>query len=54
MCGPGDEDDDDVIDEDAERERLEDELENWYMDNDPYSDDEKEQMGSSEFFFPDD
>lgn len=37
MYGPGDEDNDD--DQAA-----------WEMDNDPYSDDEKEQMGSSEFF----
>nr|CUV28857.1 protein of unknown function [Ralstonia solanacearum] len=33
-----------------EREREENAAEDWEVNNDPYSDDEKDQMGSSEFF----
>lgn len=33
-----------------ERERVRDEAEEWEVNNDPYSSEEKDQMGSSEFF----
>jgi len=36
--------------DDDERERLDGEAEDRAMEADPYSDDEKDQMGSSEFF----
>lgn len=41
MSGP---DDDDVNDDRTEREREEDAAEDWEVNNDPYSDDEKEAM----------
>ena len=36
--------------EDDERERQENDAEDRAMESDPYSDDEKDQMGSSEYF----
>lgn len=44
----------DVNDDENENEQDEDDSEFDSITNDPYSDDEKEQMGSSEFFYDND
>lgn len=46
FTGPGDDEDD--VDEAEERERERNEREDWEMENDPYSADEKEQMGDND------
>ncbi|MFY2645707.1 hypothetical protein [Achromobacter insuavis] len=51
MSKDGDYDDGDLSEED--KEKIEIEAEEWETMNDPYSDDEKDQMGSEEFFRPD-
>lgn len=43
---------DEPMDDDA-RERAENDAEDWETQNDPFSTDEKEQMGSEEFFHND-